>query len=135
MRGDIYIANQVGVMGSGVGKNTTIIHHNSKPCSAFVPNCQHQSFRSASQWVEIDPKDADKLIDEIQRMKEYLKMHYSELSMIIDDCDILIGSLAQLSLALKRHDFDTANTVFNDSFSDIQVVSKKIYVDESNIWK
>jgi len=124
MRGDIYIANQVGAMGPGVGKNTTIIQHNAKQCLAFVSNHQDKSFRSAPQRVKIDPKDTGKLIDEIQRMKEYLKIHYSELSMSIDDCDILVGSLAQLSLALKKRDFDTANSVLNDSFSGIQKVSE-----------
>lgn len=39
-------------------------------------------------------------------------------------CDILVGSLAQLSLTLKKRDFDTANNVLNNSFSDIQKVSE-----------
>lgn len=113
--GDIYIASQVGVMGSGTGKNAMVMQHNVR---------QQADSLSAFQRVKINPKDADKLIDEIREMKEYLKIHYSELCMSRDDCDILVDSLAQLSLALKKRDFDTVNSVLNNSFSDIQKVSE-----------
>ncbi len=102
-------------MGSGTGKNAMVMQHNFRKRADSL---------SAFQRVKINLKDADKLIDEIREMKEYLKIHYSELCMSCDDCDILVGSLAQLSLALKKRDFDTANSVLNNSFSDIRKVSE-----------
>ena len=46
-----------------------MIQHNAKQCMLFLKNHQVESFKSAPQWLKIDSKDVEKLIDKIIRMK------------------------------------------------------------------